>query len=265
MRGSLSVLGMAAGLLGWLSWGAPAVQAQTGRAYYAYSASWSVYPASFSRYYYYSPYDSGYYTLSSPGYRAVYNVPNSSAYYRPDLPRHYASTVPEVPPIAPTYPTYPPSGAVQPSPGIPGSPGYPSPGSTEPSPSSNGNGRTYSPGASASPQSSFSRDYFPGPSSYSPENVDPSSPSAYSPPNNGVGNYPSSKDYYIPEVRRDSTPGPYYYYRSDLNRFYDDPRGYRANKLDIDREYFNPRSGHSFDPAYRSYYRFPGMSTFYTR
>jgi hypothetical protein len=230
-------------------------QAQYAAPNYSYPGDRTVYPASFSRYYYYSPYDSGYYTLWSPGYRSYYNVPGASYYYRPDLPRDYYSAERVTPPNPPTWVPSSPGSTYSPNHTAPTLSGQ-SPSRTEQSPS---------PGSSA-PSFTTPRSTSGSPGStpaISPEARTPSPLPGY-PPNNGQGNYPSSGDYFIPDVRRDGDPGPYWAYKSTLNNFYFDPRGYEVTKLDIDRQYFNRSSPHFFSPAYRSYYRFPGTSTFYT-
>jgi hypothetical protein len=199
-----------------------------------------MYPPGYSRYYYYSPYDSGYYTIASPGYRSYYDMPGATAYYQPTLPRYY------------------PTPGVERSPGIEG---Y-TPLSTTAVPA---NPPVYFP--SENPRNATVSE---GPGSYSPSSLVPSDspgPSRYQPPSNGQGNYPSSSSYFIPHVRRDGDPGPYWYYKAELNRFYYNPRDYTVNKTDIDREYFNPRSPRFFAPSTVStsatYNQFPGMSTFY--
>jgi hypothetical protein len=76
--------------------------------------------------------------------------------------------------------------------------------------------------------------------------------------------YPAPADSFNPDARRSGSPGPYWYTKADLHRFYYDPRSYEANKLEIDQEYFNPRSPNFYSPGYWSYYRFPGTSSFFS-
>jgi hypothetical protein len=263
MRSLSSPLVWSVASLSLLGWGERTAQAQP-TAVRATVTVRGLYPPDYSRYYYYSPYSSGYYTIASPGFRSYYDMPGAVAYYQPTQPRYYPTPgvdrspgiegytppaeVPVTPPRAPDTATSPESPQVY----------FPSEGTRNPT-TPTGNTAASRTGTTPAPVPS-----------YSPPNLIPydyPGPSSYAPPNNGQGNYPSSSSYFIPDVRRDGDPGPYWYYKADLNRFYYNPRDYTVNKTDVDREYLNPRSPRFFAPSTVStranYYHIPGMSTFY--
>jgi hypothetical protein len=86
---------------------------------------------------------------------------------------------------------------------------------------------------------------------------------SFTPPTKSQRNYPAPQENFNPNVRRENSPGPYWYSKADLHRFYYDPRSYEVNKLEVDQEYYNPRSSNFYSPTYRNNYHFSGTSNFY--